>query len=155
MLKLLGAAFNNKDKKKGQHDTLQVALQEAFGYTIRFLDTSNTCYQSFCDAAIEIITHLDFYCTFLEYVHDLKEKRSFTNLEKNAFDGLDDIPTLTKMCVLILYTLSVSYLYMHIIRRSPNTNMLDLCSTHSNLADFIQKVIKSPSLLILLDTGRA
>jgi len=79
---LAGAVFSNKDKKKGQQDSLQVYLEETIGYMVRFLDTSNTHYQCHCDAAVELIIQLVFYWHFLELVQDLKDKRTFTNIEK-------------------------------------------------------------------------
>jgi hypothetical protein len=71
---LTGAVFSNKDKKKGQQDSLQVYLEETIEYMVCFLDTSNTCYQCHCDAAVELIIQLVFYQQFLELVWDLKDK---------------------------------------------------------------------------------
>ncbi|KDQ18614.1 hypothetical protein BOTBODRAFT_103772 [Botryobasidium botryosum FD-172 SS1] len=125
---LAGSVFAHKDKKKGQQDTLQVYMESIFGYMARFPDTSNTHYQSYCNAAAELITRLDFYCRFLELVRDLKEKRAFTNMEKNVYDALFDIPTLTELCVLVLYGLMISNPFMRTVR-GPNqarTNLLEL-----------------------------
>ncbi|KDQ06068.1 hypothetical protein BOTBODRAFT_181941 [Botryobasidium botryosum FD-172 SS1] len=115
-VKLIGAILNNKDKKRGS-TTIQVALKEAFGFTIYFPDTGNTRYQSFREATAEVIVHLDFYRTFLTEVRDLKDKRTWTNLEKN----------------------SVSHAYMRTVRGLPATNMLDLLAFHKNLIDFLRK----------------
>ena len=50
-----GTLFVNKDKKKGQQDSLQVLLELEMGYMIQFPDTSNTQYQSHCLAAAELL----------------------------------------------------------------------------------------------------
>jgi len=52
---LAGAVFVNKDKKKGQQETLQVHLQSTMGYIVCFPRTSSTRYGSHSDAAIELI----------------------------------------------------------------------------------------------------
>jgi hypothetical protein len=36
-------------------------------------------------------------------------------MEKNIYDALHDIPTLTELCILILYLQAISHRYMHII----------------------------------------
>ena len=71
---LAGAVFANKDKKKGQQDTLQVCLQSTIGYMVCFPGTSSTHYGSHAEAAAELIVRCDFYIHFLEVIHDLKEK---------------------------------------------------------------------------------
>ena len=50
-----GTLFVNKDKKKGQQDSLQDWLELEMGYMIQFPDTSNTQYQSHCLAAAELL----------------------------------------------------------------------------------------------------
>ena len=109
---LTGAVFANKDTKKGQQDSLQVYLESVIGYMVRFPNTSSTRYQSHCEAAAELLVRLEFYRQFLELVRDLKEKRTFTNIEQNIYSALHDIPTITELCVLVLYAQAISHPYM-------------------------------------------
>ena len=147
---LAGAVFANKDKKKGQQDTLQVHLQSTVGYMVCFPGTSSTRYGSHGDAAIELIVRLDFYRQFLEIVRDLKEKRNFTNIEQNIYLGLHDNPTITELCVLILYALSVTHPYMRQVR-GPNateTNLLDMGPVHDKVIAHCRAIIDNPDLLL-------
>lgn len=147
---LAGAVFANKDKKKGQQDSLQVYLQSVIGYMVCFPNTSSTRYQSHCCAATELLVHQEFYRQFLELVRDLKEKRSFTNIEQNIYRALDDDPTVTELCVLTLYAQAVSHPYMHLIRgpEAAKTNLLDLGPVHDKVKAHCRAVIANPDLLI-------
>jgi hypothetical protein len=58
---LVGAILNHKDDKKGHHDIYHYHLEAKLGLFRVFPDVSNTRYGSHGDAAIEIITRLDFY----------------------------------------------------------------------------------------------
>jgi hypothetical protein len=122
---------------------------------VRFLDTSNAHYQCHCDAPVELIIRLVFYRQFLELVRDLKDKRTFTNIEKNIYDALHDIPTLTELCVLILYAQAISHPYMHIVRGpdASQTNLLDLGPVHDKLKSHCQAIIANPDLLLAPDAS--
>ncbi|OBZ67070.1 hypothetical protein A0H81_13053 [Grifola frondosa] len=65
---LAGAIFHHKDDKKGQQDTLRIFFEASstVGAMVRFPDTSNTRYQSHCEAAAELLVHLPLYMEFLE-----------------------------------------------------------------------------------------
>ncbi|KAF7966578.1 hypothetical protein HWV62_37835 [Athelia sp. TMB] len=152
---LAGHIFANKDKKKGQQDTFKYELEDAIGYMAGFPDTSNVRYQSHCEAAAELITRLTFYRDFLETVRDLKEKRSWTNIECNVYDALHDIPTLTELAVLTLYSQSISHPYMRQVR-GPNaseTNLLDLGPLHDEVKAHCHTIIDNPSLLLSPDSS--
>ncbi|KDQ13894.1 hypothetical protein BOTBODRAFT_175306 [Botryobasidium botryosum FD-172 SS1] len=122
------------DKKKGQQDALQIYMESIIGYMICFPNTSNTRYQALCKAAAELITKLDLYRQFLELVRNLKDKCTFTNMEKNVFDALFDVPTLTELCVLVLYSQSISHLYMRKVRGMLK-NLLDLALYETGVLD--------------------
>ena len=152
---LAGAVFANKDKKKGQQDTLQVSLQSTIGYMVSFPGTSSTRYGSHADAAVELVVRLEFYRQFLELVRDLKEKRNFTNIEQNIYLGLHDIPTLTELCVLILYAQAITHPYMRQVR-GPNaaeTNLLDMGPVHENVIAHCRAIINNPDLLLSSDAS--
>ncbi|KDQ15074.1 hypothetical protein BOTBODRAFT_109214, partial [Botryobasidium botryosum FD-172 SS1] len=144
---LAGAVFAHKDKKKGQQDTLQIYMESIIGYMIRFPDTSNTRYQAFCEAAAELITKLDFYRQFLELVRNLKDKRTFTNMEKNVFDALFDVPTLTELCVLVLYSQSISHPYMREVWGMLK-NLLELGGEHRRVLGHLQKLLDDRQLIL-------
>jgi hypothetical protein len=38
----------------------------------------------------------------MEWIRDSKDKPGFTNLEKNIYNGLRDVPTQTELAVLVL-----------------------------------------------------
>jgi hypothetical protein len=153
---LAGAVFANKDKKKGQQDTLQVSLQSTIGYMVCFPGTSSIHYGSHANAAVELVVHLKFYCQFLELVQDLKEKRNFTNIEQNIYLGLYDIPTLTELCVLILYAQAITHPYMCQVRglNAAETNLLDMGPTHDKfVVAHCRDIIANPDLLLSLDAS--
>ena len=112
MTNLAGAVFNHKDNKKGQQDTLQFFFKAKIGYMTSFPDTSNTCYQSHCKVAAVLLLYLPLFIEFLELVCDKKDSRSFNHMEFNVYRGLQDIPTLTELAVLVLYAQSISHPYM-------------------------------------------
>ncbi|KAE9401764.1 hypothetical protein BT96DRAFT_991765 [Gymnopus androsaceus JB14] len=63
LTELMGLLLKNNNSKKGQQDHHGVYFEarEHIGFFTRFPDTSNTCYQSHCDAAAEILVHLPVY----------------------------------------------------------------------------------------------
>jgi hypothetical protein len=152
---LAGAVFANKDKKKGQQDSLQVYLQSVISYMVSFPNTSSTHYQSHCCAAAKLLVRQEFYRQFLELVHDLKEKCSFTNIEQNIYLALDDDPTITELCVLTLYAQAVSHPYMRLVRspEAAETNLLDLGPVHNKVKAHCRAIIANPDLLISATTS--
>ncbi|KAF7982031.1 hypothetical protein HWV62_30288 [Athelia sp. TMB] len=152
---LAGAVFANKDTKKGQQDTLQVFLEDQIGYMVRFPGTSSTRYGSHGEAAAELIIRREFYLQFLELVRDIKEKNMFTNIEENIYRGLQDIPTLTEMCALILYAQSVTHPYMRQVcgAGAIDTNNCDLGPLHDKVLAHCQTIISNPDLLLSPDAS--
>lgn len=55
---LAGAIFNYKDDKKGQGNRYRFSYANSTGQSFTFSNTSNTCYQSYCFAAIELAINL-------------------------------------------------------------------------------------------------
>ena len=107
-----GVIFNHKDDKKGQHDTFCVFFIEHLGYPLQFPDTSNTWYQSHCDAAAVLIVYLPLFLWFLELVRDKKESSLFNHMENNVYKALQNTLTITKLCVLVLYAQAIPQPYM-------------------------------------------
>ena len=147
---LAGGIFNHKDDKKGQHETLQIYLESKLRMRIRFPDTSNNRYQSHCEAAAVLVVHLQTYIDFLIFVHDKKEARTFMNMEQNVLNALNDILTITELCVLVLYLLSISYPYMRVIwgPGKQNINVLDLGLLHEWVQTHCQNIINNSNLLL-------
>ncbi|KAF8869688.1 hypothetical protein BD779DRAFT_1614354 [Infundibulicybe gibba] len=150
---LAGALFHHKDNKKGQQDTFHIHFERHLGYAVRFPDTSNTRFQSHCDAAAELLVHLPLYLKFLLLVRDKKENRSFNHMESNVFKGLKDIPTLTEMCALTLYSLAITHPYMRVVRGSGDRriNALELGPLHERVSAHCAAIIANPQLLLAPD----
>lgn len=77
-----------------------------------FPDVSNTCYSSHGDAAIELITWLEFYHMFMECIKNMKDKAELNHMEHNVQMALHDIPTVTELGVMALYSICFSHPYM-------------------------------------------
>ncbi|KAH6912232.1 hypothetical protein BKA70DRAFT_1535548 [Coprinopsis sp. MPI-PUGE-AT-0042] len=148
---LAGAVFNHKDDKKGQQDTYRSFCEARLGYSISFPDTSNTRFQSHCDAASELIVNLALYLDFLLLIKDKKAARRFSHIEQNVFQGLNDIPTQTELCVLALYSEALSKPYMKQVRPGggDRVNGLQLSKLHLEVKVFCAKLIEKPELLLL------
>ncbi|KAJ7839585.1 hypothetical protein B0H14DRAFT_3458644 [Mycena olivaceomarginata] len=100
---LAGMLFHHKDKKKGEGALFHIWFEDKLGYDITFPDTSNTRYQSHCEAAGALLTHKSLFLGYLEHMRDRKGSRLFTNVEKNVYDGLMDPATNTELLVLATY----------------------------------------------------
>jgi hypothetical protein len=144
---IAGAIFNHKDDKKGHHESLQAFWLTELGYRIPFPDTSNIRYQSHCLAATELITHLSYYIKFLEQVRNKKENGRLNHMEQNLYDALHDIPTLTELCVLSIYSEWVGILY-NINARDGDKNACDMGPDHDEVKKTIRKYITTPSHLL-------
>ncbi|KAG2037870.1 hypothetical protein BDR03DRAFT_933868 [Suillus americanus] len=142
---LAGAIFNNKDNKKGQQDMHCFYFEQIKGILSTFPDTSNTCYQLYCEAAVELLTYLNEYITFLEQVRDKKEKQNFSHIKKNLYNALHDGPTLTELTVLTLYAAAITPIY--------NVNILDLGPLHDEVMNHFKLIIENLHLLISLNVS--
>ncbi|KZS94295.1 hypothetical protein SISNIDRAFT_426536, partial [Sistotremastrum niveocremeum HHB9708] len=147
---LAGAVFNHKDDKKGQQDTFRWFFVAMLGYAVDFPDTSNTRYQSHCEAASELLVHLPLYKELLALVKDKKDSRALNHMEQNLWDALHDAPTLQELSVLALYSQSISHPYLRRIR-SPNVkdmNALHLGLLHHQVITHCEAIIENPYLLV-------
>ncbi|GBE77601.1 hypothetical protein SCP_0104810 [Sparassis crispa] len=143
---LAGAIFNHKDDKKGQQDTQLYYFRQIVGHTTIFPDTSNTRYQTYCAAAEELLVHRLEYVHFLKVIRDKKDKPGFNHMEQNVYDGLHDIPTLTELAVLALYSQAVTRPYMRVARIRQNG--LKLGPLHAQLKMFVKLLIDDPELVL-------
>jgi hypothetical protein len=69
---LAGMLFHHKDKKKGEGALFHIWFEDKLGYDITFPDTSNTRYQSHCEAAGILLTHKSLFLGYLEHMRDRK-----------------------------------------------------------------------------------
>lgn len=157
---LAGAIFNNKDDKKGHGDSHVYHFTEIMGPKSnfrRFPDTSNTRFGSYGEAAGELLAHLDQYREFLRLIKDKKKVPAWNNLELNVYRALHDIPTLTEMAAMALYSQAVTHPYMRIIRGpgTENVNVLDLKIFHMSVRKFIQGIIDEPEHLVSAEASPA
>ena len=145
---LAGALFNHKDDKKGHHDVFRFWWSQNVGGELTFPDTSNTRFQSHCEAAAILLVHLEKFISFLEYVKAKKDTQKFNNMENNLYKALHCTPTKTELAVLALYGQSVSHPYMKALRKDPKVNMLDLAPLHKKIGTFIKQIHEDPDFLI-------
>ncbi|PBK79975.1 hypothetical protein ARMGADRAFT_977390, partial [Armillaria gallica] len=150
---LAGSLFNHKDKKKGHQDTFRDYFEKHTNQRITFPDTSNTRFQSHCEAAIVLIVLLPIFLRYLPHFKDTKEKRNFNHLEANIFKGLQDRPTITELCVLALYAISISHPYMRVVRASSKINALDQKGVHDRVKTFCEVIISEPERLVGPNAG--
>ncbi|KAJ7610542.1 hypothetical protein DFH06DRAFT_1148087 [Mycena polygramma] len=152
---LLGALFNHKDDKRGQQDTFKLYFEHLFGYPISCPDTSNTRFQSHCDCAIFIIIHLPQILLFMSHIMYSKGKVGLNHLEANVLKGIQDISTLTELCVLALYTIAICYAYLRVVRATGDLrrNALDLAELHAKVIAFCEAVAANTDLLLAADAS--
>ncbi|CUA69936.1 hypothetical protein RSOLAG22IIIB_08779 [Rhizoctonia solani] len=152
--RLTGAIFNNKDDKKGYQTTVDNFLEHHLGYSSRFADVSNTRYGSYCDAAMMLILHLEKYKQLMGIICLAKSTPGLNNLESNVLNGLEDIPTLTELAVLVLYAQAIGRPYIKHVRSS-RLNALTLGPFHKQVKQHCRAVISNPDLLIGAETSAA
>ncbi|KDQ11676.1 hypothetical protein BOTBODRAFT_113985 [Botryobasidium botryosum FD-172 SS1] len=101
-----------------------------------------------CSLAGAVFAHKDKKKGQQDFIRMLKEKRTFTNMEQNVYDALSDIPTLTELCVLILYSQAISHPYMRDVRGVAFVNLLDLGAKHKEVIDFLDLLLRDRQLLL-------
>jgi hypothetical protein len=134
---LAGAIFNHKDDKKGHHDVWMDYIEDKLGHLVSFPDTSNTRYQTYCLGACCLILYLPCFVEFLEQVRDKKDSGLFNHMEQNVYRALQDIPTITELCVLAIYSQIISAPYMRSVRGPGHdtTNLLDMGPLHDKVLE--------------------
>ncbi|KAF8801159.1 hypothetical protein BYT27DRAFT_7216270 [Phlegmacium glaucopus] len=147
---LAGAIFNHKDDKKGHHDTFRWWWYENIGTQFTFPDTSNTQFQSHCDAAAVLLLHLPCLIEFLTSLCDNKQSSKFNHMEQNLWNALHCSATKTELAVMALYSQAISHPYMKVIHASGKNkqNMLDLGPFHKKVYSHMQRIIGDPTFLI-------
>ncbi|KAJ7478520.1 hypothetical protein FB451DRAFT_1131708 [Mycena latifolia] len=147
---LAGMLFNHKDKKKGEGALFHIWFETKLGYAITFPDTSNTRYQSHCEAAGMLLLHRDLFLRYLEHMRDRKGTRRFTNVEQNVYDGLRDPRTETELTVLAAYGQSLSHPYLSEARGedSVEKNLLELGPLHEHVKSFCRAVVANPDVIL-------
>ncbi|RDB27700.1 hypothetical protein Hypma_003276 [Hypsizygus marmoreus] len=141
---IAGAILRNRDDKKGQGDTYSIHFPGR-----RFSDTNNTHFGSHGEAAADILVNRLPLVEFLRVVRDKKKaKAAWTNIEWNLFNALQDIPTITELAILVLYSQNITHPYMRSVRGSDNgsKNVLDLGPLHVEVRDHIHDVIEDTDL---------
>jgi hypothetical protein len=144
---LAGAIFNHKDDKKGHHDVFCFWWRSHINTEFTFPDTSNTRFQSHCEAAGILLLHHQSIIEYLTFALNKKQNRRFSHMEKNLWDALHCKATLTELAVLALYAQSISHPYMCAIR-SNQSNMLDMGPFHQKVYEHMMTITRNPELLI-------
>ncbi len=147
---LAGALFNHKDDKKGQQDTHQMYFSTCYGdenYR-RFPDTSNDRFGTYGEAASELVSDLPNYRAFLKHIHDAKARPGWTNMELNLHHALSDIPTVTELVVMSLYSQLICRPYLTHVQADEEMNTLDLGPFHKETIKHVETLIKNPDLVL-------
>ena len=147
-----GMICRNKDKKKGQQNTYQWYFRHILGYDVTYPDTSNTRYQSHCEAAGEILVHHGIYVSFMKFVQEKKESMELTNIEQNFLKALSCPATITELCALALYAQVITHPYMRAVR-AEQVNVLTLGPLHQKLKNHIKNIIENPDLILAPDAS--
>ncbi|KAF8160013.1 hypothetical protein B0H34DRAFT_797195 [Crassisporium funariophilum] len=138
-----GLICRNKDKKKGQQDTYDWYMEEKVGNRVPYPDVSNTRYGSHGEASATLIVYRDHFIRFMEFVRDAKDKPGLTNIEQNFMNAIQDIPTLTELCVLAMYNINVSRPFMQHVRL--HDNLMDLGPFFQKKVGFLKAVTADPT----------
>ena len=76
-------------------------------------------------------------------------------MEQNLYKALQDIPTLTELAVLSLYSLAISAAYMKYVHGDEELNALDLGPYHEKVKARFKSIINNPGLLLGPDASHA
>ena len=149
-VQLAGEILNNKNDKKGHHDSFRWWWKSNVGHSFTYPDTSNNRFQSNCEGSAAIIQYLSEFIRFLEYVKGKKQTMRFSHMEDNLWKGLHCVATKTELAVLALYAQAVSHPYIRAIRApgKKKLNMLDLGPLHQKVYTFMQRIIEDPKFLV-------
>ena len=157
--KLAGDILNNRDDKKGYHDDFCWWWSKNVGKSFTFPDTSNTRFQSHCEAATAILIHLPHFIEFLQYIKGKKATKRFSNMEQNLWNALHCTATKTELAVLALYAQAVTHPYMRVVHapEAMQINMLDLGPLHHKVYRHIMHIVQDPNFLlgpaVTIETG--
>jgi hypothetical protein len=149
---LAGTIFNHKDDKKGEQDYVHYHFTQVIGHLFQFPDVSNTWYGSHGKAAGILFLYQKEYIWYLEIVQDHKQKTCLNHMEQNLFDALHDIPILTELAVLALYTQSVSHPYMVEVQGLEVNNILHMGPFHEHVKAHMGAIVENLDPLLFLGT---
>ncbi|KAH8809703.1 hypothetical protein DL96DRAFT_1426901, partial [Flagelloscypha sp. PMI_526] len=141
---LAGALFGNKDDKKGLGDDYSVVLSGFYQTPVgQFSRVHHSRFGSVGEAAADLLEFHSGIVSLLEDVRDGKTKVSWTNLEKNIYNGLHDNPTLAELCVLTIYHQLISCPYMAKVRGqgTDGQSALNLGPLHNEICSHCQALI--------------
>ena len=153
LTELVGSLVKHRETKKGHQERFYAFSVQFLGTPrpVQFPDTSNNRYQSHSFTASEILRHLDLYRAFLRSVADLKALGNKLNhLEQNVQAGLDDPATLSELCVLSLYSQTISIPFVQHIHTPSDASLngLDLGLDYDRIKHHMEAVIKNPNILL-------
>ncbi|EGO30878.1 hypothetical protein SERLADRAFT_412419 [Serpula lacrymans var. lacrymans S7.9] len=148
-ISLAGGIFNNKDKKKGQHDTYCWYMENRGLVASQFPDTSNVRFQSHIEAAEVVLTDHQAILEFLEFVRDKKDHWKLNHMELNLYKALHCSKTMTEVVAIVIYGGTVLHPYSQMVR-GPGTeslNVLDLGPLHEELKKHLKVILTNPKLI--------
>ncbi|KAF8815542.1 hypothetical protein BYT27DRAFT_7225035 [Phlegmacium glaucopus] len=134
---LAGAICNHKNDKVGHHNVFRWWWEKNVGSQFTFPDTSNTRFQSHCNAAAALLLHLPHYILINPTVAYLQSK-------ENLWNALHCTATKTEMAVLALYAQAITHPYMKVVCATgeKQENMLNLGPFHQRVQNHMQRIIE-------------
>ena len=148
-VQIAGAILNHQHDKKGYHDVFRWWFYECCKLVITFPDTSNTRFQSYCNAAAVLLLYLEIFIEFLEYIRNKKQNKRFSHMEQNLWNALHCQATKTELAVLAMYAQVISHPYMTKIRATDlQVNALDLGPIHNKVYEHMKQIIQNPSIIL-------
>jgi hypothetical protein len=145
---LAAAILNHSDDDRGEHDTWWWWMERKTGQIIMFPDASNSRYGSFGDSAIILLLFRVEIRKYLVEMRAHKTSQTFVNIQKNLYELLDDLPTLTKLAVMALYTQAISRPLMAYVRSHINDNSLLMGPIYECVKSHAQAIADAPDLVL-------
>ncbi len=115
--------------------------------------TSSICYQSYYNAAAELLCHLPLYIEFLELVRDKKDSMMWTNMELNLYNALHNPATLSELAILASYGEVISIPCLRRVRRDPTENGLTFGPYYQHVKDHCKKIISNSDVFLGVDAS--
>lgn len=112
------STFHHKDAKnlKGQQDSVRYYFAASdLEEPISFPPINATRYSTHGDGDPSLIAYLELVRHILTTLAD-KKGDGLNHMERNIQNGLEDIPTLTELCALSIYSETVSHPCMRCVR---------------------------------------
>ncbi|KAJ7681007.1 hypothetical protein DFH06DRAFT_1078008 [Mycena polygramma] len=161
LLQLIGALLRHKDGERGYQDKCRIFMRERKSELFNldepgsFPDVSNTRYGCYTYAAADVVCFHGLIFELVEQIADCKAKSGQCNhVEANILKGMSDPATMAQIVAIALYGVTVSWVYMAMVRgpKENPINLLSLTDLHRKLPGFCTYIADNPHILLDPDT---